>query len=98
MPWKNPKIENNVSFPTGNKDKKLAALDVVNVSIKIYFRLNTLRLCKNLIRTVDSRQFAAFDAFPAAQRVTYKFYVGRLAVFDENYVSVMINDACMRCN
>ena len=56
------------------------------MSIKIYFRLNTLRLCKNLIRTVDSRQFAAFDAFPAAQRVTYKFYVGRLAVFDENYV------------
>ena len=71
---------------TGNKDKKLAALDIVNVSIKIYFRLNTLRLCKNLIRTVDSRQFAAFDMFPASQRVTYKFYVGRLAVFDENYV------------
>lgn len=95
----------------------------MNVSIKIYFRLNTLRLCKNLIRTVDSRQvctpgslrlllpavaacpplyiacllltwlppsspaqFADFDAFPASQRVTYKFYVGRLAVFDENYV------------
>jgi hypothetical protein len=58
------------------------------MSIKIYFRLNTLRLCKNLMRTVDSRQFAAFDAFPAAQRVTYRFYVGRLAVFDENYVSL----------
>ncbi|KAL4433578.1 hypothetical protein ABPG75_000019 [Micractinium tetrahymenae] len=69
----------------GNKDKKLAALDIVNLSIKIYFRLNTLRLCKNLMRTVDSRQFAAFNAFPAAQRVTYKFYVGRLAVFNENY-------------
>jgi hypothetical protein len=38
-------------------------------------------------RQVSSRQFAAFDAFPAAQRVTYKFYVGRLAVFDEHYVS-----------
>lgn len=56
------------------------------MSIKIYFRLNTLRLCKNLMRTVDSRQFAAFDAFPMSQRVTYKFYVGRLAVFDEKYV------------
>ena len=75
-------------LPTGNRDKRLAALDIVNVSIKIYFRLNTLRLCKNLMRTVDSRQFAAFDAFPAAQRVTYRFYVGRLAVFDENYVSL----------
>lgn len=70
----------------GHPGKKLAALDVVNVSIKIYFRLNTLRLCKNLIRTVESRQFAPFESFPAAQRVTYKFYMGRLAVFDENYV------------
>ena len=67
------------TLPAGNRDKRLAALDIVNVSIKIYFRLNTLRLCKNLMRTVDSRQFAAFDAFPAAQRVTYRFYVGRLA-------------------
>lgn len=32
-------------------------------------------------------QFADFAVFPASQRVTYKFYVGRLAVFDENYVS-----------
>jgi nuclear mRNA export protein PCID2/THP1 len=69
----------------GNRDKKLAALDVVNLSIKIYFKLNTLRLCKNLIRTVESRQFAEFTVFPAAQRVTYQFYKGRLAVFDENY-------------
>ena len=36
----------------GNRGKKLAALDIVNVSIKTYFKLNTLRLCKNLTRTV----------------------------------------------
>jgi hypothetical protein len=71
----------------GHREKKLAALDIVNASIKIYFRLNTLRLCKNLMRTVESRQFAAFDSFPMSQRVTYQFYSGRLAVFDENYVS-----------
>lgn len=69
----------------GNKDKKMAALDIVNVSIKIYFKLNTLRLCKNLIRTVESRQFPPFDVFPVSQKVTYKFYLGRLAVFDEKY-------------
>ena len=79
----------------GNKDKKLAALDIVNVSIKAYFRLNTLRLCKNLTRTVESRQFAPWDAFPAAQRVTYRFYVGRLAVFDENYVRRGVCSLCL---
>lgn len=68
-----------------NKEKKLAALDIVNVSIKIYFKLNTLRLCKNLIRTVESKQFPPFDIFPVSQKVTYKFYLGRLAVFDEKY-------------
>lgn len=36
---------------------------------------------------VVSRQFAPFELFPVSQRVTYKFYVGRLAVFDENFVS-----------
>jgi len=72
----------------GNKEKKAAALDIVNVSIKIYFKLNTLRLCKNLIRTVESKQFPPFDSFPISQRVTYKFYMGRLAVFDDSYVSL----------
>lgn len=72
----------------GNKDKKAAALDIVNVSIKIYFKLNTLRLCKNLIRTVESKQFPPFDSFPISQRVTYKFYMGRLAVFDDSYVGL----------
>lgn len=35
---------------------------------------------------VDSRQFAPFESFPKSQKVTYKFYLGRLAIFDENYV------------
>ncbi len=52
----------------------------------MYFRLNTLRLCKNLINAVQSRQFLPFEAFPASQRVTYKYYTGRLAIFDEAYV------------
>lgn len=47
----------------GNKDKKMAALDIVNVSIKIYFKLNTLRLCKNLIRTVRMIFYALAFSF-----------------------------------
>lgn len=55
----------------------------------MYFRLNTLRLCKNLINAVNSRQFMPFEEFPASQRVTYKYYTGRLAIFDENYVRTL---------
>eukprot|EP00873_Tetraselmis_striata_P036453 jgi/Tetstr1/456717/TSEL_004134.t1 len=70
----------------GNKAKKLATLEVVNTLFRIYFALNTLRLCKNLIKSVDSPLLPDFKNFPLAQRVTYRFYVGRLAVFDEDYV------------
>ena len=70
----------------GNRDKKMAALDVVIVLFQVYFRLNTLRMCKSLINAVNSPQFLPFAAFPASQRVTYRFFVGRLAIFDEDYV------------
>ncbi|KAK9838509.1 hypothetical protein WJX81_003800 [Elliptochloris bilobata] len=69
----------------GNRDKKMAALDVVIVLFQVYFRLNTLRMCKSLINAVNSPQFLPFDAFPASQRVTYRFFVGRLAIFAEDY-------------
>ncbi|KAK9902673.1 hypothetical protein WJX75_002119 [Coccomyxa subellipsoidea] len=75
----------------GNKSKKLATLEIIITLFKVYFRLNTLRLCKNLINAVNSRQFLPFDVFPASQRVTYKYYTGRLAIFDENY-DVAAND------
>ena len=70
----------------GNKAKRLATLEIVITAFKVYFRLNTLQLCKNLINAVQSKQFLPFDSFPAAQRVTYKYYTGRLAIFDEAYV------------
>lgn len=110
----------------------------MNTLFRIYFALNTLRLCKNLIKvrqslvlqlrpilqcfamvtkyaaksprktnaglhgnvlrpglnaksicpmqSVDSPLLPDFKNFPLGQRVTYRFYVGRLAVFDEDYV------------
>lgn len=78
----------NIRLHTGNKQKKLATLEIIITLFKVYFRLNTLRLCKNLINAVNSRQFLPFEEFPASQRVTYKYYTGRLAIFDENYVRI----------
>jgi hypothetical protein len=40
----------------GHKAKKIVTLFVVNQLFKIYFKLNTLHLCKNLIKAVDSPQ------------------------------------------
>lgn len=38
-------------------------------------------------QSVDSPLLPNFENFPLSQRVTYCFYVGRLAVFDEDYVN-----------
>jgi hypothetical protein len=74
----------------GNKGKRLALLEIVNTLFKVYFQLNTLRLCKTLINAVNSGVFPELEAFPASQRVTYRYYMGRLNIFDEQYVSADI--------
>ncbi len=67
------------------REKRLATLLIVNAAFKIYFKLNTLHLCKNMIASVEARNALSLEEYPVAQRVTYRFYTGRLAVFDENY-------------
>lgn len=66
--------------------KRLASLDLVNQQIKIHFQLNTIRMCTALMRAVEGPGFLPFQSFPAAARTTYKYYTGRLAIFDEDHV------------
>ena len=79
-----------------NAKKKEPVLAIVITLFKVYFHLNTLQLCKNLINAVDRLQF---DAFPASSRVTYMFYLGRLHIFDNDYVSPERNLpwTCLSC-
>ncbi len=56
------------------------------MSAQVFFRLNTIRLCASLERAVESRGFLPLDRFAAAHQVTYGYYIGRLAIFDEDYV------------
>lgn len=65
--------------------KKWGMLSLVNQLLKVYFRINKLHLCKPLIRAIDSSAYK--DHFPLAQRITYKFFVGRKAMFDSDYKS-----------
>lgn len=58
-------------------------LNLVNQLFKIYFRINKLHLCKPLIRAIDSSAFKEY--FPLSQQITYKYFVGRKAMFDSDY-------------
>lgn len=73
------------TFGASLREKRLATLFVVNSAFKIYFALNTLRLCKNMILSVEARNALPLADYPLAQQVTYRFYTGRLAIFDESY-------------
>ena len=71
----------------GDKSKSMALLPVVNTMFKLYFKLNTLRNCKPCIQAVEAMPEKVFDLFPKSERVTYKYYAGRLAIFQDQLVS-----------
>lgn len=63
--------------------KRLGMLNLVNQLFKVYFRINKLNLCKPLIRAIESSNFK--ESFSLAQRITYKYFAGRKAMFDSDY-------------
>lgn len=63
--------------------KRMGMLNLVNQLFKVYFRINKLHLCKPLIRAIESSVYK--DYFPLAEQITYKYFVGRKAMFDSDY-------------
>ena len=69
----------------GSPGRRRAALEFLKQLFCVYFRLNTLGQCKHLMRTVGQKNFPPFERFPAAHRVTYSYYAGRLCVFHDEF-------------
>jgi nuclear mRNA export protein PCID2/THP1 len=70
----------------GSASKRVGVLEVINQLFRVYFDLNALRLCTNLTRTVNAPGFIDFEtSFPVAHRVTYKYFVGRLHLYEDRY-------------
>ncbi|XP_049773663.1 PCI domain-containing protein 2 [Schistocerca nitens] len=65
--------------------KRWGMLPLVNQLFKVYFRINKLHLCKPLIRAIESSPLK--DNFSLSQQITYKYYVGRKAMFDSDFKS-----------
>ena len=91
--------ENEALSETGSK--KAGVLYIVNLLFAMYFRLNTLRLrvCKNLLRPVESRNLH-IKSDNMGDKVTYRYYVGRLHMFEDNYSEAAqnLNYALMHCH
>eukprot|EP01034_Spumella_vulgaris_P031760 gene31760-39237_t len=67
--------------------KKLAIFAVTNVLFKIYFKVNTLQLCGKLINVVEGPGgiMDNLTLFPVSDVSMYKFYIGRLKMFEDRY-------------
>lgn len=67
-------------------DSKLMGLyHVVVYLFKVYFRLNNLPQCPQLLKAVTSKQklLPALEDFPKAQQVAFKYYEGRYNIYDQ---------------
>ncbi|KAH9147070.1 hypothetical protein LEN26_004803 [Aphanomyces euteiches] len=62
--------------------KKPATLYIVNQLFKIYFHLNAINLCRNLIRAIELQDF---NRFVKRDQVTYQYYLGRIFMFEDQY-------------
>ncbi|XP_067007037.1 PCI domain-containing protein 2 [Anabrus simplex] len=78
--------------------KRWGMLALVNQLFKVYFRINKLHLCKPLIRAIESSPFK--DQFSLSQQITYRYYVGRTAMFDSDYktADTFLTFAFARCH
>lgn len=69
---------------TDDRDtKRRGMMGLVNQLFKVYFRINKLHLCKPLIRAIESSPFK--ETFSLSQQITYRYFVGRKAMFDSDY-------------
>lgn len=63
-----------------DSSKKWGALSVINNLFQLYFRLHTVRLCRNPLRSVDNAAFPPLEQFPLSHRVTFAYFRGRMAL------------------
>jgi len=65
--------------------RKAAAVAIGCIMFKVYFRLNTLTNCKNVVKTIDDT-LKIFDTAQLCHKVTFRYYTGRLLAYDEDFI------------
>ncbi|KAF2751420.1 hypothetical protein M011DRAFT_464158 [Sporormia fimetaria CBS 119925] len=72
--------------PDMSQSRKWGTYYMANLQFKTYFKLKNVSLSKNIVRSINAQSdLPSFEAFPAAHRVTYNYYVGVLAFLQEDY-------------
>ncbi|KAG0149332.1 hypothetical protein CROQUDRAFT_688491 [Cronartium quercuum f. sp. fusiforme G11] len=70
---------------SSKETKKVGVLYMASLLFKIYFKLNSTALCKNVIRGVENADLSMGLYIPMSHRVTYRYYMGVLSFLQEDY-------------
>ncbi|KAF2637398.1 hypothetical protein P280DRAFT_472113 [Massarina eburnea CBS 473.64] len=72
--------------PDMNQSRKWGVYCVANLLFRTYFKLKTISLSKNLVRSIDAQSdLPQFQLYPLSHRVTYLYYVGLISFVQEDY-------------
>lgn len=83
----------NLSFSILNdrkpaaSSKKKGSMRIINIMFDVYFKLNNYRLCTPLTKILEGPGYPAVEEYPVSHLVTYRFYTGRLHLFNGDYAS-----------
>lgn len=69
------------------ESRKWALYYVTNLLFKTYFRLNSISLCKTVLRALAAAasDMPPLENYPKAHQVTYKYYLGVIHFLEEDY-------------
>ncbi|BGP12266.1 hypothetical protein JCM10213_000039 [Rhodosporidiobolus nylandii] len=65
--------------------KKYGTYYLATLLFKVYFKLNSTALCRNIIRGIGAAELPPLESFPRAHQVTYLYYMGVFAFLREDY-------------
>lgn len=69
-----------------DNSRKWALYNVANSMFKIYFRLDSMNLAKNILRSIRATMdLPSLGAFPKAHQLTFNYYEGIVHFLDEEY-------------
>ncbi|KAI9103780.1 hypothetical protein DFS34DRAFT_605817 [Phlyctochytrium arcticum] len=72
-------------FSTLDRSRKWGTYRIVNLLFKTYFKLTQTNLCTTILRSLGAGDLPDLDKFPLGDQVTFRYHVGVLAFYNEQY-------------
>ncbi|KAF2668826.1 hypothetical protein BT63DRAFT_471951 [Microthyrium microscopicum] len=82
------------------QSRKWGIYNMANLCFKIYFQLNSLNLCKSLIRSVSVTELPPLNQYPLSHQVTFNYYSGVMSFIEEDYSKAeeFLKEAFEKCH